>query len=458
MNDSLPSPIAAAAADASESKQATPENASLQTAAAPLPEERPHHPTSPSSLQSLAGCGYYVSRQDTKPHVRTVAGTKAHNAADKEQDDETLSDEDAAAVAECLDYVADRKQELIEYAFQCRKDADEVIRKQQTNIELSNPDDFEGSVLEVNEPYLPVDDEKFTIGKFTFDATTAGYVDKIILSHDRKLAHVIDYKFGMWPVTHARENLQGIAYALGVFKKWKTVQAIIVHFLQPHLDSITAAKFTRADIPEMYFKVCAVAARAREARLEVAKEEAAGGNPSFSGAVCHAPLCSFCGNLGKCPKALAIAIKTGNKFYPVEVPDDITPTKILDPHSTDLAMRLAMVVSTWASSFRNVITNRVIAGQADVPEGFTIVSQAKRELVDMAGYRKQAIKIIGAKAFEETLQTTFGAVEEKVAEKAPRGLKKKIVEQFKRETEESGCVIRGLPVSFLKAVPKKDKE
>jgi hypothetical protein len=262
----------------------------------------------------------------------------------------------------------------------------------------------------------------------------------------------------MWPVTHAKENLQGLAYALGVFKRFHTVEEITIHFLQPLLDYRTTATIKRADIPEHYFRICAVVARARVARAAHAAEISAGIPPTYSNATPYVPVCAFCDHLGKCAKVLPIAIKVANKFYPLEVPDDITPSMVLDPKNTDMAMRLSMVVSTWAKAFRTVLTDRVIRGDAEIPNGFQIVSQSKRELVDMAAYRKHAVKIIGAKAFEETLQTTFGAVEDLIKEKAPRGIKGRVVAAFQRETEEAGCVTRGLPVVFLKAVAKKETE
>jgi phosphohistidine phosphatase SixA len=411
---------------------------------APLPtvaETRAHHAYSPSTLQSLESCPLYQSRQNVKEHERTTAGTRAHNAADSETDDERLSDEDAAAVAECLDYVDALKQQLA-------KAANAAFLAGPAGAPI--PKDFQ----EINEPYLPIDDLIFPDCK----STTAGYADKILISYCGTIAHVADYKFGMWPVTHAKENLQGIAYALGVFKRWPKIQEITIHFLQPLLNAKTSATLFRSDIPSHYFRICAVVARARVAREQLAKELAAKQEPSYEQATPNVPTCSFCDHLGKCKKALAIAIQVGHKFSPLDIPADLTPTMIHNDKDTSMAMKLAMVVATWAKAFRTVITNRVINGDAEVPEGFTIVSQEKRELVDLAAYRKAAIKIIGAKAFEETLQTTFGAVEKLIAEKAPRGIKTKVVEAFKHETEESGCVTRSLPITFLKAIPKKEAE
>jgi len=410
-------------------------------------ETRAHHPYSPSTLQSIEACPLFRSRQNVKEHERTTAGTRAHNSADSETDDERLSDDDAAAVAECLDYVDKLKQNFSLEAQLARKRLEMVPCEGGVSVKFA-PADFEGKVREINEPYLPIDDLIFPDAT----ATTAGYADKILISYCGKYAHVVDYKFGMWPVTEADSNLQGLAYALGVFKANPKVEEIIIHFLQPLLQHKTAALVKRSDIPKHYFRICAVVARARLAREALEK------TGSWAAAQCWAPVCSFCDHLGKCDRALEVAIQVGQKFYPLGIPADLTPSTIHNDRDTQLALRLSMVVATWAKAFRTVITNRVVNGDAEIPEGFRLMSQAKRELVDLALYRKAAIKIIGAKAFEETLETTFGAVEKLIAEKAPRGIKEKVVLQFQKETEESGAVARQLPITFLKAIPKKDKE
>src|ERR1043166_7522375 len=75
-----------------------------------LDVDRPHHPYSPSWLQSGEACPCYRSR-DSK-HERTIAGTIAHKASEKQEDDNRLSDDDALAVAECLDFYDSRLNEL----------------------------------------------------------------------------------------------------------------------------------------------------------------------------------------------------------------------------------------------------------------------------------------------------------------------------------------------------------
>src|SRR5688572_24995158 len=67
-----------------------------------LSEERVHHPYSPSTLQSIEACPCYKSRPSQ--HVRTIIGTLAHKATETRRDDDRLDDDDASAVAQCLDF------------------------------------------------------------------------------------------------------------------------------------------------------------------------------------------------------------------------------------------------------------------------------------------------------------------------------------------------------------------
>src|SRR5690348_15480883 len=184
-------------------------------------QERPHHPYSPSSLQSLEACPYFRNRQQKTKHARTVAGEKGHKSVETGVDDQSLSDEDLQAVAEAADFAAGRKAQLEMEAQLAAKEALEKFgRKILTDIE------------EHKELYLPVDDLVFDDA----EATTAGYVDLLLISWDRKYAELIDYKFGYWSVEDAKNNLQALAYILGVFKKFPSVERIKFFFKLPNVE------------------------------------------------------------------------------------------------------------------------------------------------------------------------------------------------------------------------------
>jgi hypothetical protein len=388
-------------------------------------EQRKHHPYSPSTLQNLEYCPCYRGQQSDTPHERTVAGTRAHGVVESGEDDQRLSDEDAVAAAECLDFVEQRKQLMAEEA---RREAE---RSQQVT-----------SIQEIKETYLPIDDLKF----HDAEATTAGYVDEVLINWDQTRAEMFDWKFGRWAVEEAGNNLQGIAYSLGLFRRFPTLNEITFYFKQPHLDLVSQATFTRAQVPELYLRVQTVVARAREARQ---KNDFATAKPAV-------PVCNFCAELGRCEKVCAFACKVGRKFHPLEMPENITPTVISDPKQTALGLRLAAVLKVWCDAFRRQVTDKILRGEAELPPGQKIQEMSKRELVDMAKLRAVALKYLTTAEYESTLECTFGSLESIISENAPRGQKKQAVEEFKQALLDAGAVKMGDKFSFLRAVAVKD--
>lgn len=381
---------------------------------ATTPELRPHHPYSPSTLQSLEACPCFIGVQSDTPHPRTVIGTIAHGVVDTGEDSPELSDEDSGYAAECIDFFQSRKELMGEGA------------------------------TEIKETYLPVDDIQFPDG---VTSTTAGYLDCSLINRTQTYAEIFDWKFGRWPVEQAVNNLQGIAYALGIFKKYPTLQSVRFFFKQPLIGHITDAIITREEIPAHYLRIQTVVARAREARSR----------GDFSMARPMVPVCNFCSRLGVCDKVAEFICKVGVKFSPLEIPADITPSKIHDPAQMKLGLMLAQVCAVWSTAYKNVIANRVITRECPPPEGYTIASRKPREIVDTAKYREVALKYLTPAEYEATLKAAFGSVEKLIASKAPRGQKEAAVAQFGAEAEAAGAVKDKDGYVFLQAVPTKPK-
>lgn len=416
---------------------------------------RTHHSYSPSTLQSLEACPCYRGKESK--HERTIAGSIAHKVTETGEDDNRLSDDDAEAAAECLDFV-ERRRTLMNEARQ--REVHKTFLNLNHKTPLTECEKAIHQIVELRESYLPIDDAVFNDDyadpitnasvKETVLATTAGYVDHVMIAHDRKYAEMIDFKFGFWPVEQANNNLQGIAYALGLFRQYPSIQRIKFWFKQPHLDSISDAEFTRDNIDELYLRVQVVVARAREARHK--------GN--FSAARPAVPVCNFCALIGVCPKVAEFACRVGSKFFPLEIPDDITPTAIHTTRDTTLGMRLAGVLAVWAKSFRTQTTDRVLRGDADVPDGYKIESKSSRDVADEVKFKQIALQFVTQEKYDSMLDVPgFGKLEEAVKDKAPRGQKKNAVEDLKKKLEDSGAVVKSPSYAYLKAVADKpDKQ
>ncbi len=396
--------------------------------------ERPHHSYSPSSLQALEACPYFRNRQQKTKHERTIAGERGHKSVETGQDDARLSDADLLAVAEAADFAEARKAQMY---LDGQIAAAEALKKFGKQIVPF--------VAEHKELYLPIDDLVFD----DCESTTAGYVDLLLLSYDRKYAELIDYKFGYWSVEDAKNNLQALAYILGVFKKFPSVERIKFFFKLPHIEQVTSTEVTRDQIPAIYLRIQVVVARAREARRDA----------TFSKAEPRCPLCCFCDNLGRCPAVEKLMVNVAQKYYALEFPADITPMKVQDPHNTSLALRLAQVAKVWAESYRSRINERVLSGEADMPEGYHLERrQGNREVVDIEAFKAVALRYLTPEEYASVCPPPgFGDVEEIINTKAPKGIKKITLENFGKLLESEKAVKRGEPYSFLKVTNDKEK-
>lgn len=412
---------------------------STASAIAPATEERAHHRYSPSSLQSTEACPCYQNRDVA--NVKAIIGTLQHTSTETGEDNLKLSDDEAVAVAECMEFYERQKQILVE-------ERNRVVAQ----LDSGAPSLAIASVLELKEVYLPVDECGFPdVDGSIVQATTAGYVDRALVSWDRLRAVMVDWKFGAWAVEKAENNLQAIAYALGLFKMFPMLGSIEFYFFQPALNLLMRAVFTREQIPALYLRVQTVVARAREARGKIAKDDFSMANPMV-------PACNFCANLGRCPKVADFACKVGSKFYPLAIPSDITPTGLKSKENAEIGMRLSQVMGVWATAFRAQVTGRVLRREQEIPSGYRIESRRERSIVDKDKFRSVCLRYVTEAELSALADYTFGGVEELIQDKAPRGSKKAKVEEFQAALLDTGAVKKSEEYSFLKAVSKKDPD
>lgn len=415
-----------------------------------IPPERVHHPFSPSWLQNGEACPAYQGKQDGPVHERTTAGTKSHASTETRQDDNELSDKDAWSVADCLDFYDMRKQLLQdEYVetqvrlLQEGKLATDRLGEPLQDLALGP------QIIELTETYLPVDDEIFPDDVI---ATTAGYVDRVFISHDRSYAEAFDWKFGMWPVEKADNNLQGIAYALGLFKMYPSLEVVRFWFKQPHLEYLTDHTFARRFIPAHYLRIKVVVARAREARKQIALGDWSSAKPMV-------PVCLFCAHLANCDKVGEKMLNVAKKFSPLDVPDNVTPSLLRSSEASSLLKKIAGVAAAWAKAVSTQLADQVIRGAVPLPEGFRIETRADREIVDRHLYAQITLGYMNAAEFGSTFTPSLTAAEDIIKDHAPRGTKTAKVLEFKEALKNGKAVVTGTPYSFLKAIAtKKDME
>lgn len=376
---------------------------------------RIHHPYSPSTLQAREACPCWSSRQGTTEAAED--GTRQHDAAEQGLDDPRLSDAQAAAVAQCRDH------------------CDRLAAS------------FPGATV-LREQYLPVDDEQIEIFKnatdsVIFKGTTAGFADWALVTADGLHGELVDYKFGQHAVETADNNLQGLAYALGLKKKFPTLEDVTVTFLLPHRDEVDQTTFDMTQPDALLLRIKTVVHRAMEAKRA---GDFLAAQPSVSA-------CTFCGELGRCPKVAELALRVGRKYRPIDVPASLTPSLMMDPAQVGLGLQLAMVLKAWAEAYRAQATQKTILSDDFVPAGYKLVSSVKRSV------RKAHLLVDVAKEFlpedqwpmlAELMDIPLGPVEKLISAAAPRGSKEDTVKEFGERILEDGAVEEGEAYAYLR--------
>lgn len=406
---------------------------------------RAHHPFSPSSLQSREACPCYEGT-NTESEA-SFFGTLQHNAVDSGADDARLSDSHAVAVADC-------------------------IRFSEARAAL-----YPGGTV-IREQYLPVDDcaylievrsvESFDIlgedgqrspgfrGRSVYqiiESTTAGYLDFAVISADETEAEIWDYKFGRNIVTHARDNVQGIAYMLGLKRRYPKLQRVKVGFIQPHADDQSEHTFDLSkETQALYLRIKCIVNRAIEVRQ--------GGKMDFSKAVVNVGSCCFCANIGRCPAVAAVALKVVKKYKPAEIPDDVTPSILSDPEQVGFGIKLAQIVKTWAESYRAQATQKTIEDPNFIPDGYVLVPcDGKTTVKDIAGVEAVARQFVPPEhhhMIEALRDIPLGKLDTLIKMMSARGSKELKVQEFRDALFERGATERGNPYAILRQAQVKE--
>lgn len=369
---------------------------------------RGHHPYSPSSLQPREYCAGYKGEDGNSE--ASLRGTRLHEHVEQ-RNLEGLDDDELVGVQFCLNYL------------------DDLLARMPG-----------GQFLPENR--WSVDDEE----------TTAGFADVVIVSADRKKAIVADWKMGNHGVEDAESNLQGWAYALGVLHKFPTLEEIEIHFILPFQDKKSHyATFTKEDFGSMLLRVKTVVARAKEAAATFAQGiTPASVRPSVSN-------CLFCARKATCQALHTLVLAPGKKYADMEVPAHLNPAYLTDPVEAGKALRFLQVAEAAFKAARSGITDRVLASEDFLPDGYQLVTTVRRSITDKKGFYDTCIQY--GLTPEEVMQTcdfSFGPVEKIISAKAARGKKSEAVEEFALLLKENNAVKDSDPIPSLRQ--KKTKE
>ena len=330
------------------------------------------------------------------------AGTRQHKAVELRTTDGLPTDEEAHAVDKCIQFV-----NSIESEFCAAADA--------------NKDKY----IHLSEGYLPVDD----------DDTTAGYFDEAFIYQNK--AALIDWKFGQWAVEEAENNLQGFAYACGLFKQYPEVSKVTVCFVMPYLDIIEVATFTRDQQKDMLLRIKTVVKRS------LAKT----GEPSPSFLACYG-----CANLATCSAVAKIAVQASTKFAPLQVPKEFDPMGVANPEDAVIGYQLATIMGRWVQAYKSRVTNLAVESEEFLPPGYRVICSTDRLITDHRKAYNVLLPVLGEAKLWEILKLGITAVEDAVKKQAPKGSKTAQVEEVFSMLEAQNLIDTGDQKIYLRAI------
>lgn len=367
-------------------------------------EARIHHRYSPSTLQMRKASPCWDPRSDNESEA-AAAGTLQHDAAETGDLSKLTSDEQIEKVSMVLEYV-----ETVKQYFRDRDGKEPLVIKER--------------LLQVDE----------------YD-TTAGYNDTAIVSALGDEAEVIDFKFGRWAVEPAETNLQGYSYVLGLAKKVLTLglpytlKRCKMTFLLPYRDEIDSHTFEASEFERLMFEVRAVVGRSTNKSL--AKQPTIG-------------TCVFCKHLaeGKCEAVTSIMVKVGQKYAPLIIPADVSPTTAAHGPDRTMLMKLTDVAKAWGEGMRSQIT--LIAIEEGVaPDGYGFKTAAKETVLDPVKFLNVVKRIVPENELIAMGKYPFGAIEDYIGAHSPRGMKTKNKEAFRDALRDEGAVEKGAEYTYL---------
>lgn len=295
----------------------------------PAPATRPHAEFSPSGLKSLEICPSFRNRKGT--NVKADRGERLHGHVER-KDTATLTDpEELRQVQSCLDYYGKLIAKL--------KDAstvDEVLLPIGEGIFLNgNPD---------GHPIGYVGSDGVPQGYATF-----GYPDRLVI-HDDGI-EILDWKFGEWETPDAKDNLQGMAYAVGVFETYIGCEKVTVHFVQPPINKATVVEFDRSEYPLLKDRILRIIAAAK---LD-----------SSSKRVFNTETCRFCARIATCSAPRDAIVKLAETYQAsIRVDPSKWPTvhssQVKDSKVAEEMLDVASIATEWASSVKKHVLDSVL--------------------------------------------------------------------------------------------------
>ena len=278
------------------------------------------------------------------------------------------------------------------------------------------------------------------------DGLTFGTADIVMLNTKGDWAIIGDAKFGWNPVEDAETNLQGWAYAVGVFEKYPNVTMVDVVFAQPRLDMVSRSRFYRhTDLEKMRLRVMAVIARAKDHKPEDLKPS------EFS--------CLYCGAKATCTALHKKALLISSKFAPLaddaEMLEIYNPAQLATPELRGKAEILRRVLEPWCEKVRKENLRYAVEEGEHIP-GFEVKSRAGRRSVSDSQLTWELVKDkLTPEEFAAVTEISVAQLLKAYSSKAPRGSKEKLKQEIEDRLTDAGVLQGGEEIRFLQRIKEK---
>jgi hypothetical protein len=419
-------------------------------------ESRGHHPHSPSSLQSSEACAHFENEQ--RDSAASIAGTLQHKAAET-RDLSILDDpEQVAAVQRALQV----EDEWIGRLTVAEKGA---YRAGEDMFGSGGPPEI------VREKYLPVDASHIELvhhevghgeesSAERWVGITGGYPDTVLVQPATGEAAILDWKFGRYFVTPTQDNMQGRAYAAGVFEAFPVVQKVTVVFYHPYLEVNDGGEaypkpeyqhtFDRSEREFIELQVRTFVARKKLATAE-----------GFAGAIAPTPktdLCLWCAKKATCPALGQLMVLGASKHKEITVPDVFNPTELTKPEDYAAAYRFANQFELVAKSIKRRVTDAAMKDGIDVP-GFALTRRRDPEITNVSELKRVAVETFGLspEEFDNCANVPITKIDAAIKAKAPKGKGAPTVKAFRDAAQEAGALVMGDGYLYLREVSKEEK-
>lgn len=240
-----------------------------------------------------------------------------------------------------------------------------------------------------------------------------GTVDVVTLKELQKHIDASDYKFGRTRVTHAKENIQGHAYMVGLFDAYPWAETVTVHFITPRLDEITRHTFKREDLEWHRLRVNVIIARATAPEPEL--------NP-------RTEACRFCKNKVSCPalkdQLLPLAKKYESNNFAIDLLKKHSPETVEDPQILGRMLEVAPVMEAWAKAAKAKALEVARETGEEIP-GYEVRYKNPATKIKDAQKAFDALgEHFGAEEFMEVCDVSIAKLAKALSDKLPRGEKK----------------------------------